>query len=93
MAKPFSLYSGTTRQAFKNSPPLTYIGFTGSFASFQTGDPNAHKFTNSSVPGVSESWSTGEEFVVLDRCFENISVGELDARCSFWRGVAGGVPV
>ena len=49
----------------QKSDPLTYEGFTGAFASFMaTGDPNAHKLTNASEPGVPDSWRTEEQFVI-----------------------------
>jgi len=76
---------------------LIYSGFTGSFASFfQTGDPNAHKLTNSSEPGVPENWRTGEEFVIESGGFDNVrvdGVSGLDVRCGLWRSVAGDVPI
>ncbi|MCJ1371785.1 hypothetical protein MMC20_003004 [Loxospora ochrophaea] len=76
------------------SQPLIYTGFAGAFASFfQTGDPNAHKLTNASQPGVPLLASTGEEFVVESDGFENVQIGMLESRCAFWRGVAGKVPV
>jgi hypothetical protein len=73
---------------------LIYDGFTGAFASFfQTGDPNAHKLTNETEPGVPENWRTGEEFVILPDGFENVKVDMLNARCGFWREVADDVPI
>ncbi|CZR50891.1 probable carboxylesterase [Phialocephala subalpina] len=64
------------------------------FASFfQTGNPNAHKLTNSSIPGVPENWRTGEEFVVEADGFEKLKVDELGERCGFWRQVADDVPI
>jgi hypothetical protein len=76
------------------SQPLIYKGFTGAFASFfDTGDPNAHKLTNQSEPGVPENWKTGEEFVVKSGGFENVGVEMLDKRCGFWREVADDVPI
>jgi hypothetical protein len=73
---------------------LTYLGFTGAFASFfQTGDPNEHKLTTMSVPGVPENWRTGEEFAILQNGFENVRVDKLNERCGFWRQVANDVPV
>jgi len=73
---------------------LIYEGFTGAFASFfQTGDPNAHKLTNASQPGVPESRRTGEEFVIAADGFENVKVNELDQKCGFWRQVASDIPI
>lgn len=80
--------------AVQKSQPLIYDGFTGAFASFfQTGDPNAHKLTNESIPGVPENWKTGEEFVIEADGFENLRVDELSERCGFWRQVADDVPI
>jgi carboxylesterase type B len=73
---------------------LTYTGYAGAFASFfQTGDPNAHKITNSSVPGVPENWRTGQQFVVQADEFVAGEVVELGLRCGFWRQLADNVPV
>jgi hypothetical protein len=80
--------------SIQKSQPLIYDGFTGAFASFfQTGDPNAHKLTNGSEPGVPENWQTGEEFVIESGGFENIKVEMLNERCGFWREVAADVPI
>lgn len=73
---------------------LIYTGYAGAFASFfQTGDPNSHKITNSSIPGVPESWRTGEEFVITADGFADVEVEELGLRCGFWRQLADDVPV
>ncbi|TVY41690.1 putative secreted lipase [Lachnellula occidentalis] len=78
----------------QKAQPLIYEGYTGAFASFfQTGDPNSHKVTNTSVPGVPENWETGQEFVIQEEGFRNLRVQELNERCGFWRQVAGDVPV
>jgi len=78
----------------QKSQPFIYEGFTGAFASFfQTGDPNAHKLTNASVPSVPENWRTGEEFVIQENEFGDSRVAELNERCGFWRQVAGDVPI
>lgn len=80
--------------AIQKSQPLIYSGFTGAFASFfQTGDPNAHKLTTASEPGVYENWGTGEEFVIESSGFENVRVDTLNKRCGFWRQVAADVPI
>jgi hypothetical protein len=80
--------------AIQKSQPLIYKGFTGAFASFfDTGDPNAHKLTNDSEPGVPENWQTGEEFAVKSDGFENLKVEMLSQRCGFWREVADDVPI
>ncbi|KAK5128406.1 hypothetical protein LTR85_003074 [Meristemomyces frigidus] len=71
-----------------------YEGFAGAFASFfQTGDPNAHKLTNASVPGVPESRQTDEEFVIEADGFSNVPTSMLERRCDFWRSVAGEIPI
>jgi hypothetical protein len=78
----------------QKTQPLIYDGFTGAFASFfQTRDPNAHKLTNESEPGVPENWQAGEEFMIESGGFENVKVEMLDNRCGFWREVAADVPI
>ncbi|KAG0650660.1 putative secreted lipase [Hyphodiscus hymeniophilus] len=78
----------------QKTQPFIYQGYAGAFASFfQTGDPNAHKLTNASVPGVPENWRTGEEFSVETDGFANVRVDSLNARCGFWRQVADDVPI
>ncbi|RAH70447.1 putative carboxylesterase [Aspergillus aculeatinus CBS 121060] len=80
--------------AVQQSDPLIYDGYAGAFASFfQTGNPDAHKLTNASQPGVPLLRTTGREFVVEVDGFENVRLVELPRRCAFWRGVAGRVPV
>lgn len=80
--------------AIQKTQPLIYEGFTGAFASFfQTADPNAHKLTNASEPGVPENWRTGEEFVIEADGFANVRVDQLNERCGFWRQVANDIPV
>ncbi|KUJ22560.1 carboxylesterase [Mollisia scopiformis] len=80
--------------AVQQTQPLIYDGFTGAFASFfQTGDPNAHKLTNASEPGVPENWRTGEEFVILADGFQDLKVEMLGERCGFWRSVSADVPI
>lgn len=73
---------------------MIYDGFTGAFASFfQTGDPNAHKLTNKSEPGVPESGKSGDEFVIMTNGFDNVKTSMLAARCRVWREVASSVPI
>jgi len=80
--------------AIQKTQPLIYEGFTGAFASFfATGDPNAHKLTNASEPGVPENLRTGEEFVIEADGFANMRVDQLNARCGFWRQVADDIPI
>lgn len=72
---------------------FTYQGYAGAFASFfQTGDPNAHKLTNSSVPGVPEL-DSGEQFLVSSDGFSGISIAQLAQRCNYWRSVAHKIPI
>ncbi|KAF7594522.1 hypothetical protein BBP40_008969 [Aspergillus hancockii] len=73
---------------------LVYEGYAGAFASFfQTGDPNAHKLTNNSQPGVPRLHATGHEFVVTETGFENIELALLKKRCDFWKSVGDKIPV
>jgi hypothetical protein len=71
--------------SLEKSGPFVYEGFTGAFASFlDTGDPNAHKLTKSSVPGLPDL-GTGEEFVIGFDVFSNVKLGGLREKCSFWQ--------
>ncbi|KAJ5348991.1 hypothetical protein MYU51_011737 [Penicillium brevicompactum] len=80
--------------AVQQTNPVVYEGYAGAFASFfQTGDPNAHKVTNSSQPGVPLLKSTGEEFLIVDDGFENVKLAELKSRCDFWRSLGKKIPV
>ncbi|KAJ5663511.1 hypothetical protein N7507_004242 [Penicillium longicatenatum] len=73
---------------------VVYEGYAGAFASFfQTGDPNAHKLTNSSELGVPELQKTGEEFVIVDHGFENVRLVQLRKRCDFWRSIGKHIPI
>jgi len=72
---------------------LTYQGYAGAMASFvQTGDPNNHKVTNSSVLGVPGIRSR-KQFLVTSGGLGNGGVEMLEERCAFWLSVAGRVPV
>ncbi|PWY70467.1 carboxylesterase [Aspergillus heteromorphus CBS 117.55] len=83
-----------TINTIQETDPLIYKGYTGAFASFiQTGDPNAHKLTNASEPGVPDLHATGDEFVIADAGFENLRLVQLKERCAFWLSVAKDVPV
>jgi hypothetical protein len=76
-----------------SSQPLIYEGYVGTLASFvQTGNPNAHKVTNSSVPGVPEI-GTGKEFVVQTDGFQDIPLKMLELRCAFWEARGASVPM
>lgn len=80
--------------AVQTTNPVVYKGYAGAFASFfQTGDPNAHKLTGSTEPGVPLLQKTGEEFVVVDDGFENIHIDQLKNRCDFWRKLGKQIPV
>jgi hypothetical protein len=80
--------------AVQKTDPLIYEGYAGAFASFfQTGDPNAHKLTNSSQPGVPDSWKTGEQFVIAADGFQNVKTDMLKTRCDFWRELACDIPI
>ncbi|KAE8383358.1 Alpha/Beta hydrolase protein [Aspergillus bertholletiae] len=73
---------------------LIYKGYAGAFASFfQTGDPNAHKLTNASQPGVPALQSTGDEFAVTDTGFVTAELVQLKERCDFWKSIGKKVPV
>lgn len=79
--------------AVQTTDPLIYKGYAGAFASFfQTGDPNAHKLTNASEPGVPDNKLTQKEFVIEADGFANVPATELLARCDFWRSVAYEIP-
>lgn len=74
--------------------PVVYQGYAGAFASFfQTGNPNAHKLTNSSELGVPLLKRTGKEFVVVDNGFQNIRIDQLKRRCDFWTRLGRQIPV
>ena len=73
---------------------MIYDGYAGAFASFfQTSDPNAHKLTNASQPGVPELKLKQEEFVIEADGFANVKVAMLESRCKFWRSVGGQIPI
>jgi hypothetical protein len=75
------------------SQPLIYEGYVGALASFvQTDNPNAHKVTNSSVPGV-PGIGTGEEFAVQADRFQDIPLKMLELRCAFWEARGASVPM
>ncbi|KAJ5523345.1 hypothetical protein N7513_012889 [Penicillium frequentans] len=83
-----------TVNAVQETNRVVYLGYAGAFASFfQTGDPNAHKLTNSSEPGVPELQKTGEEFVIVDHGFENVRLVQLKKRCDFWRSIGKEIPI
>jgi len=62
-------------------------------ASFvQTGDPNAHKLTNASVPGVPHV-EKGEQFLVTASGLKQGLIQQLQERCAFWLDVSKRVPI
>ncbi|PWY93270.1 alpha/beta-hydrolase [Aspergillus sclerotioniger CBS 115572] len=78
----------------QETDPLIYKGYAGAFGSFfQTGDPNAHKLTNASEPGVPELQDTGAEFVIATDGFENVDLTQLKKRCAFWKSVGKDIPI
>jgi hypothetical protein len=86
-------FQWNTINSVQQTQRLIYQGFTGAFASFiQTGDPNAHKLTSTSEPGV-PNLETGEEFVVNANGFENVKIVQLKKRCDFWKSAARFVPI
>jgi carboxylesterase type B len=72
---------------------VTYQGYAGALGSFvQTGDPNAHKVTNSRVVGL-PGVKSGMQFLVTSGGLKQGETGMLQERCKFWLGVAGRVPI
>jgi hypothetical protein len=62
-------------------------------ASFiQTGDPNAHKVTNATIPNV-PNVEEGKQFLVTAGGLRQGVISMLEDRCKFWAGVAERVPV
>ncbi|KAH7079174.1 Alpha/Beta hydrolase protein [Paraphoma chrysanthemicola] len=79
--------------AIQKTDPLTYEGYAGALASFvQTGNPNAHKVTNASVPGV-PGIKEKKQFLVTSGGLKQGGIAQLEERCAFWLSVAGRVPV
>ncbi|KAF2625868.1 alpha/beta-hydrolase [Macroventuria anomochaeta] len=79
--------------AIQKSDPLTYQGYAGAMASFvQTGDPNAHKVTNASVPGVPDV-EKGKQFLVTAEGLKQGPIKQLEERCAFWLDVSKRVPI
>ncbi|KAF2741317.1 putative carboxylesterase [Polyplosphaeria fusca] len=77
------------------SDPLTYEGYAGAMASFvQTGNPNAHKVTNASIPEVPlVNSGAGEQFLVTSKGLGAGSVSQLNQRCYFWLNHGHKVPI
>ncbi|KAF3769304.1 alpha/beta-hydrolase [Cryphonectria parasitica EP155] len=72
---------------------LRYYGYTGAIASFfETGDPNAHKLTNDSTPGVPDL-TTGLQFITAPDGFRTQSMPILQSRCAFWLANAKSIPI
>jgi hypothetical protein len=62
-------------------------------ASFiQTGDPNLHKVTNSSIPGI-PNVEEGKQFLVTASGLRQGGINALEERCKYWAGVSQRVPV
>ncbi|KAF2007206.1 carboxylesteras-like protein [Amniculicola lignicola CBS 123094] len=79
--------------AVQQSDPLTYNAYAGAMASFfQTGDPNAHKVTNASVPGV-PAVGKDEQFVIRAGGPAQGKIDMLQDRCEFWLKIAERVPI
>jgi hypothetical protein len=79
--------------AVQKADPLTYQAYAGAMASFvQTGDPNEHKVTDASVPGL-PGVEKGMQFLVTARGLGQGSIARLEKRCAFWMEVSGRVPV
>ncbi|KAI9734506.1 MAG: hypothetical protein M1834_002106 [Cirrosporium novae-zelandiae] len=79
--------------AVQQTNPLIYKGYAGAFASFfETGDPNAHKLTNSSEAGVPEI-DSGKEFVITADGFKQVEMSMLKERCAFWEEWRDWIPV
>jgi hypothetical protein len=80
--------------AIQKSDPFIYDGYAGAFASFfQTGNPDAHKVTNNSVPGVPETQYTRMEFVVSTEELKTVKIVQLEKRCEFWLRNGKDVPI
>lgn len=79
--------------AVQKSDPLTYDAYAGAMGSFvQTGDPNAHKVTNGSVPAV-PSIDSEEQFVIRTGEVVTDQLDQLEKRCAFWLSVADRIPI
>ncbi|KAI4950896.1 hypothetical protein J4E86_007404 [Alternaria arbusti] len=79
--------------SIQQTDALTYQGYAGALGSFiQTGDPNAHKVTNSSIPGV-PGVEEGKQFLVTASGLRQGGIALLEERCKYWAGVSQRVPV
>ncbi|KAG4029838.1 hypothetical protein MFRU_014g01340 [Monilinia fructicola] len=83
--------------AIQKSQPLIYQSYAGALASFMaTGDPNAHKITDATQPGI-PPLSSKTQAVVASEGLENVAIDDgeqsLEERCRFWASVAGSVPI
>ncbi|KAH8890970.1 carboxylesterase [Thozetella sp. PMI_491] len=82
-----------TLNSVQKTDPFHYQGYTGTFASFfQTGDPNAQKLTNSSIPGV-PPLSSSQEFVINEEGFAHADLAQLKRRCSLWQKLGPRIPI
>ncbi|KAF1841794.1 carboxylesteras-like protein [Cucurbitaria berberidis CBS 394.84] len=79
--------------AIQKTDARTYEAYAGALASFvQTGDPNAHKVTNASVPAV-PNVVEGKQFLVTAGGIKQGGIQMLEERCKFWLEVAERVPI
>ncbi|KAF1958891.1 acetylcholinesterase precursor [Byssothecium circinans] len=77
-----------TLNPVQQSDPLTYTAYAGAMASFvQTGDPNVHKMTNSSIVGVPDVKEM-KQFVVSSVGIKEGGIAMLKKRCALWLSVA-----
>jgi hypothetical protein len=77
----------------QKSDPLTYQGYAGAMASFvQTGDANAHKVTNASVPGVPDV-EKGKQFLVTAEGLRQGGIKQLEKRCALWLDLSKRIPI
>ncbi|KAF2270963.1 putative carboxylesterase [Lojkania enalia] len=82
-----------TINPIQKSDPLTYDGYTGAMASFvQTGNPNAHKITNSTMVGV-PNIQRGKQFLVRKSGLADGGTNMLAQRCDFWLKQGSKVPI
>jgi hypothetical protein len=81
-------YWWNTVNKAQTTDPLHYDGYAGALASFfATGDPNRHKLTDASVPGLPDRTS-GRAWTITTDGFATRSLAQLQQRCDFWLSVA-----
>ncbi|RPA97604.1 carboxylesterase [Choiromyces venosus 120613-1] len=75
-----------TVNSLQTTQPTQYHGFAGSFGNMiMSGNPNGY----STWPDV----KSGEQWIMSISGFSTGGLDELTARCKFWRGIGGSVPV